>query len=156
MKSFDRRTFVKLAGVAAVTPALAGCSSGSNGGDGGGSEYDFVDEEPDYAGWFDDVSNYEGTVDRTGDSEVTVLNGTGPSGKQFEPPAIQVDAGTTVIWEWTGDGSHNVVAESSAFRSDIVQRSGFTFEYTFEEGGIHEYVCEPHRTVGMKGAVVVR
>ncbi|MEF8807353.1 halocyanin domain-containing protein [Natronomonas sp.] len=153
MRAIDRRTFLELAGAATLAPALAGCSSG---GEANEVTYDFVDEEPDYAGWFDDVSNYEGTVDRTGESEVTVMNGTGPHGKQFEPPAIRVDAGTTVVWEWTGDGSHNVAAEDGAFRSDIVQRSGFTFEYTFEERGIYRYVCEPHRTVGMKGAVAVR
>ncbi|WP_336136664.1 halocyanin domain-containing protein [Natronomonas amylolytica] len=152
MRDIDRRTFVELAGAAAVAPALAGCSSG----EASGTAYDFVDEEPDYGGWFDDVPNYEGTVDRTGEREVTVMNGAGRGGKQFEPPAVRVDAGTTVVWEWTGDGSHNVAAESGAFRSDIVQKSGFTFEYAFEERGIYEYVCEPHRTVGMKGAVVVQ
>jgi halocyanin-like protein len=152
MSAIDRRTFLELAGIAAL-PALAGCSSG---GEASEVAYDFVDEEPDYAGWFDDVPNYEGTVDRTGEREVRVVNGAGPSGKQFEPPAIRVDTDTTVVWEWTGDGSHNVVAESGAFRSDIVQKSGFTFEHTFEERSIYEYVCEPHRTVGMKGAVVVR
>ncbi len=36
-------------------------------------------------------------------------------------------------------------------------RSGqrHTFEHTFEEAGVYTYACTPHKTLGMKGAVVV-
>ncbi|WP_435096699.1 halocyanin domain-containing protein [Halorubrum sp. N11] len=169
---FDRRRFVQATGAAAVATFLAGCSGG-DGGDGttsgdettddggddsgsddGGSE--FLAEEPDYGGWFDDVDNYEGTVDATGSDSVTVNVGAG-SGLSFDPPAIAVSAGTTVVWEWTGEGGgHNVSAESGAFQSETIDEEGHTFEYTFEETGTHEYVCTPHKAVGMKGAVVVR
>jgi halocyanin-like protein len=114
----------------------------------------------DYGGWFDDVGNYDGTtVDATGQSEVTIGVGTEGNGGAFafDPPAVQIDPGTTVIWEWTGEGGqHNVVAESGGdFESELTATAGFTFEHTFEEEGIVTYYCQPHRSLGMKAAVAV-
>jgi halocyanin-like protein len=115
--------------------------------------------EPDYGGWFEDVSNYEETVDRRGQSEVTVEVGTQGNGGAFayEPAAVRVDPGTTVTWEWTGEGGqHNVVTEDGEeMESELVAESGFTFEHTFEGEGVTTYFCEPHRSLGMKGAVAV-
>ncbi|MFC7095878.1 halocyanin domain-containing protein [Halobaculum marinum] len=113
---------------------------------------------PDFDGWFDDVANYDGVVDQTGQSEVTVevgvQNGDGPYG--FGPAAIRVDPGTTVTWEWNGQGgSHNVVAEDGSYESELVAEAGHTFSHTFESEGISKYYCLPHRALGMKGAVVV-
>ena len=111
--------------------------------------------------WLSDVENYEGTVtDRTGQSEVTVQTGAEGNGGNlaFEPAAIRIDTGTTVVWEWTGKGgSHNVAAESGGdFESDLVSDAGHTFEQTFESTGVITYFCSPHRGVGMKGAVIVQ
>ncbi len=115
--------------------------------------------EPDYEGWFSDVSNYDGTVDRTGRDEVTVDVGAAGNGGRlaFGPAAVRVDPGTTVAWEWTGRGGrHNVVAEDGGFVSGgPVVSDEERFEYTFEESGVYEYYCSPHRGLGMKGAVVV-
>jgi halocyanin-like protein len=114
----------------------------------------------DYGGWLDDVGNYDGTtVDATGQSEVTIGVGTEGNGGNFafDPPAVQIDPGTTVVWEWTGEGGqHNVVAEEGGdFESELTATSGFTFEQTFEEEGIITYYCQPHRSLGMKAALVV-
>ena len=112
----------------------------------------------DYGGWFDGVDNFEGTVDKTGTDEVRVTVGAdGNNGPYaFDPPAIRVDPGTTVIWEWTGDGgSHNVVDTAGGFESELVGKGGATFEHTFQDRGIVKYVCSPHESLGMCGAVVV-
>ncbi|SDM94650.1 halocyanin domain-containing protein [Halogranum gelatinilyticum] len=122
----------------------AGESSGSSG--------------PGFDGWFDNVDNFDGVVDETGQSEVTVTVGAeGNNGAfAFDPPAIRVDPGTTVVWEWTGGGgSHNVVAEDGSFESELVGESGHTFSHTFESEGTTKYACVPHKPMGMKGAVVV-
>ncbi|MFB6220467.1 MAG: halocyanin domain-containing protein [Halolamina sp.] len=114
--------------------------------------------EPDYGGWFDDVSNYETTVDRTGQQEVTVAVGAeGNDGNlAFDPPAVRVDPGTTVVWKWTGKGgTHNVAAEAGSFESEMTNEKGFTYERTFQAAGVHKYVCVPHQAMGMKGAIVV-
>jgi halocyanin-like protein len=130
---------------------------GGGGGDAGGTGQL---GDPEYDGWFDDVSNYDGTtVDARGQTDVTVGVGTEGNGGNlaFDPPAVHVDPGTTVVWEWTGEGgAHNVVAEDSTFDSgDAVTDAGTVFEYTFEDDGRYRYICEPHEALGMKGAVVV-
>lgn len=171
MTKYDRRTMLRAAGATALGVSLAGCSGGgggsggteggsdggsNDGGSNGGSDGPAaVDEEPNYDGWFDDVANYEETLDYTDADEVTVAVGAG-NGLQFEPPAIKVAAGTTVVWEWTGQGGeHNVAAEEGSFESELSSEEGHTFEHSFEESGIHRYACTPHRASGMKGAVVV-
>ena len=106
------------------------------------------------------VDNYDGTIeDVTGADEVVVLTGELEDADQtfaFDPPAIRVDEGTTVVWEWVGeDGAHNVAHVNGEFESDVMDGEGETFSYTFDEAGTYLYVCQPHRALGMKGAVVV-
>jgi halocyanin-like protein len=106
-----------------------------------------------------DVGNYEGVVDATGQSEVTVTVGASGNGGNFAfgPAAVQVDPGTTVLWEWNGEGGqHNVVAEEGGdFSSELTTEAGFTYEQTFDSEGVIKYFCQPHRALGMKGVVVV-
>ncbi|GAB7008817.1 halocyanin domain-containing protein [Halorubrum trueperi] len=112
-----------------------------------------------YDGWLDDVDNYDGTHDYTGQDEVTVEVGA-VDGLKFGPAAILIDPGTTVVWEWTGEGGgHNVVATDETFDSgDPVEEAGTTFEYTFEdvvEGDTFNYSCTPHEAAGMKGSIAI-
>lgn len=113
---------------------------------------------PDFGDWFDNVDNFDGVVDRTGQNEVHVTVGAdGNNGAYaFGPAAVRVDPGTAVVWEWNGEGgSHNVAATDGSFESELTGESGFTFEQTFQEAGITRYACLPHEQMGMKGAVVV-
>lgn len=117
-----------------------------------------AEDEFDYGDWFDDVPNFDGTVDRTGEDEVTVQVGTGSNGLAFDPPAIHVDPGTTVVFEWTGEGGAHNVAEAEPderYQSDLTDAAGTTYTVTFESDGISKYVCTPHTAQGMKGAVAV-
>ncbi|RLM56632.1 halocyanin domain-containing protein [Halobellus sp. Atlit-31R] len=144
----DRRAFLRrtATGVgAAATLALSADSAAAQ-------------SEPDYGGWFDGVDNFDGTYDYTGQSEVTVSVGSEANGGYygFNAAAIRVDPGTTVVWKWTGKGnSHNVIAEDGTFESDLYAAAGETFEHTFESEGTYKYYCQPHRALGMLGAVVV-
>ena len=170
--TFERRTVLKTMAVGAATATIAGCSSnegsdGSGGDDSGGddsgsdesgSDESGGDGSAEFDGWFDDVGNYDGVVDETGSSEVTVTVGAQGNGGgfAFSPAAVRIDAGTTVVWEWTGDGgSHNVVAEDGSFESEQTDEAGHTFEYEFGDSGTYKYACVPHKAMGMKGAVVV-
>jgi len=110
----------------------------------------------DYGGWFEGVGNFDGTVDKRGQDEVTVAVGASGNGGPyaFDPPAVHVDPGTTVVWEWTGDGRHDV-ATDDAYASDLVGEEGATFSHTVESEGIQRYYCTPHQQMGMKGALVV-
>ncbi|WP_368280055.1 halocyanin domain-containing protein [Halomarina oriensis] len=138
-----RRAFLAVAaGSLAVGTGCLNDGSGGSGGEG-------------YGDWFDDVDNHDGAVDRTGQSETSVAVGA-EDGLAFAPAAIEVDPGTTVVWEWTGrGGGHNVVERDDAFSSPLLQAEGETWSYTFEEVGVFPYFCDPHRTLGMKGGVDV-
>ena len=118
----------------------------------------YAQETFDYDGWFEDVPNYDGTVDMTGEDEVVVDVGGGAAGLTFEPAAIHVDPGTTVVYEWTGEGGgHNVVEQETGerYESERTDEAGTIYEVTYESDGISKYVCVPHIANGMKGAVAV-
>jgi halocyanin-like protein len=144
----DRRTVLATAaGLAAAS--LAGCSASSRKEN---------DSSTDFDGWFEDVSNYDGVADRTGQTKVEVTVGAKGNGGNmaFAPAGLRVSPGTTVVWTWTGAGNmHNVVADDGAFESEMRSAEGATFEHTFERTGTFEYYCAPHESAGMKGAVVV-
>jgi len=175
----SRRRYVVGTGAALTTGLLAGCSGG--GGDesdgesesGGESESEsgsestggeMVDDVPseidDYLSE-NDARLYEGTIaDYTGQDEVVVAVGAGDIGFAFDPAAIRIDAGTTVVWEWTGEGgAHNVVAEDASttqFDSgEPIDEEGHTFEQTFEDAGIELYYCTPHKANGKLGGIDV-
>jgi halocyanin-like protein len=154
-----RRDLLGLGGTA-VAAALAGCSGGGGGtetvgGDGSGGTA--TAGEP-FGGYLSAVQNFDGVVDRTGTDRTTVKvgveNGQGAFG--FGPAALRVSTGTEVVWEWTGRGaSHNVVAEDGRFESQLTATEGHTYTRTFESPGTVKYYCQPHRSVEMKGVVVV-
>lgn len=110
--------------------------------------------------WLAETSTYDGSVaDRTGEDPVSIAVGStsgDAQGLAFDPPAIRIDPGTTVVWEWTGNGgSHNVVHEGGQFESELTPSGEFTFEQTFDEERLNRYYCAPHRAIGMKGVVIV-
>ena len=115
---------------------------------------------PEVNGWLRDVDNFDGTVaDRTTADVVDVAVGaTGNGGNfAFAPPAVKITSGTTVRWEWTGNGgAHDVAFEDLDLDSgEVVAEAGYTLEYTFEQTGAFLYHCRPHSALGMRGAVVV-
>jgi len=115
-------------------------------------------EGTDLTDWFANTDGAGSVVDRTEKSEVTVTVGAEANGGGFGfgPPVVRVAPGTTVVWEWNGaGGSHNVVDEDGAFESPMQGNEGDSFSYTFESAGVTRYYCAPHRSMGMKGAVVV-
>jgi len=163
-----RRDVLRGIGVTAMAGVLAGCSTetqnggggdgGSDGGDGGNGGGGGVPSEVD--SYLSDANGYDGSIaDRTGESNPTVMVGAGDQGLAFDPAAIRVSTGTTVTWEWTGEGGgHNVVSDDGTFSSgdsDYVSEAGYTYEYTFESAGNYTYYCVPHQGLGMLGAVVV-
>ena len=154
----SRRGFLRTAAGATAVSAAAGTATaqeGTEGGDGGGGG------EPDYGGFLDQVGNFDGTtVDATGQDTATVEVGVQANGGAFGfgPPAIHVDNGATVQFEWTGNGGgHNVVSDGDGplDSGSAVSSAGVNYEHTFEEDGIYPYVCVPHESLGRKGAVVV-
>ncbi|MDY6817874.1 MAG: halocyanin domain-containing protein, partial [Halobacteriales archaeon] len=136
-------------------------SQGGGGGSGGAVG------EPDYGGWFTsnarggETTSYKKTVDKRGQDEVTVEVGAEGNGGPyaFGPTAVRVDPGTTVVFKWVSD-THNILVESQPDGGgwqghEPIENTGFSIEHTFETEGIYKYFCQPHLTLGMKGAIVV-
>lgn len=67
----------------------------------------------------------------------------------FDPSALDIAVGTTVVWTWEGLAPHNVVGLEFA---SPVQTSG-VFRLAFATPGSYDYVCTLHR--GMHGRVLV-
>jgi halocyanin-like protein len=152
-----RRQFLQRVGALAAssTAVLAGCRGDPD--DDGDDTY--VPNEPNYQGWFENVSNYRGTVEARGQSDYEIRVGVqGANGYYYYgPAAVAVSPSTTVTWVWTGrGGTHNCVSTSGAFTSGrLVDEAGHTFTHTFDNPGIYRYYCSPHQSLGMKGAVFV-
>ena len=148
----NRRDFLRTAG------GVAGGGAAVAAGSGTAAAQTVQPVWPDYVS---DASNgsYE---DLRGQSEVTVT--VGPGGNfSYGPTKIWIDSGTTVTFEWASD-FHNVVPQSqpegagwegSPGGSSDTYDEGYTFESTFETGGMYSYYCQPHESSGMKGAIAV-
>lgn len=162
---YGRRGFLRAAGGVAVAGLLAGCTSAGSGGntgadtggDGSGenSGTNDANEGGSIEEWLADTGNYDSVEDMTGKNSVTVEVGAeGNNGvNAFAPAAIEISPGTTVTWEWI-NGYHNVVDENGQFSSGEPEQNA-TFEHTFDTAGTILYYCEPHRSMGMKGAIIV-
>jgi halocyanin-like protein len=141
-----RRDFLRVAGGSAAAGTAAATATPAA-------------AQASFDGWMSDVGNYSEVADATGQDEVTITVGSQANGGNFgfDPAAVQVDPGTTIVWEWNGEGGqHNVVAEEGGeFESELTAEAGFTFEQTPESEGVIKYFCQPHRALGMKGVVVV-
>lgn len=154
---WGRREFLCASSVA-VAGLFAGCTNiggddtrferRNNGAD-DGSEPSSVDE------WLAETDNYDSVEDLTGKNSTTVEVGAeGNNGSNaFAPTAIEVSPGTTVTWEWV-NGYHNVVATDGQFNSGEAEQNA-TFQHTFETAGTVFYYCDPHKSMDMKGAVIV-
>ena len=159
--SYKRRQVVQLIGATAAVGAIAGCLGDDDDGaddDGGNGVPDDVPEE--IHNFLEHANEYDDSIDdQTGESEIRVEVGAGSGGLAFSPAAVRVDEGTTIVWEWTGEGGgHDVVSTGDSefdFESDRTDEAGHEFEHTFDGTGIALYECRPHRNQGMLGAVEV-
>lgn len=148
-----RRSFVVGAGAVVGMVATAGCIGDDDDDD--DTTDDNGEDEVDVDTYLEDTPNFDSVEDFTGQDEVTIENGFKDdyNGFVFDPPAIQVDVGTTVVWEWIDDEAHSVTHEGGDFDSGDEQ--DHEFEYTFDEEGTWLYYCRPHQAMGQKGAVIV-
>jgi plastocyanin len=75
----------------------------------------------------------------------------------FSAPTITIDRGTSVRWRNTTGTFHTVTPDGhQAFAERQTGARGQTFETRFDAPGRYLYYCEPHRSLGMTGEIVVR
>ena len=61
----------------------------------------------------------------------------------YDPGAVTVPAGTTVVWFNKGKEEHTVTADDKSFDSGI-KKTGGTFSRAFPRPGKYAYHCQPH------------
>lgn len=104
------------------------------------------------------TSNWDMDVfDYRGHDTVTVQVGENENGNMvFEPAAIAIDSGTTVKWEWVGDGEEHSIYTGGYpdFSTEPYSEAGVHTEQTFEEEQeLRLYSCVRHDN--MRGGIVI-
>jgi len=121
------------------------------------------------------VIGLSGCLSASGNSEYDI----GMSMHAFDPAAVTVGVGDTVVWRNTSAHAHTVTAYGSQLPEDAAFFSsgefedtqtardawnngtngslyqGDQFSHTFEVAGEYPYFCIPHERNGMTGTVVV-
>lgn len=88
-------------------------------------------------------------------------------GQHYTPHLVWIEEGGTVTWH-NESGAHTATAYSEAndrpsripdeeysWDSGTLTEEGATYEKTFDEAGVYDYLCTPHEGVGMVGTVLV-
>ncbi|HJT73608.1 MAG TPA: plastocyanin/azurin family copper-binding protein [Chitinophaga sp.] len=76
-------------------------------------------------------------------------------GMRFSPKKIEISVGDTVVWVNGSNMPHNVISDDGVVVSSLMKK-GETFLYVFRKAGTFPYYCQPHRSMGMKGTVIVK
>ncbi len=77
---------------------------------------------------------------------------------RFSPATVTIPAGGTVVWKFEGSLPHSTTSEAGspkAWDSGILG-PGATYAVKFDQPGTYPYYCTPHRSMGMKGVVIVQ
>ncbi len=166
MTPVDRRSFLRLSGIAALS-GLAGCGSQSAPDD-GGSPSPSSTSTPGASGTpgADSLGSSSG-LRSSATVQATVLESDQGAGRFVNTPAVVwLESGGSITWEIAG-GSHSVTAyhpkydralripeAASPFDSGVLA-AGETFSHAFESPGVYNYFCRPHEGLGMVGLVIV-
>tara|TARA_X000001036_G_C20634898_1_gene788691 strand:+ start:982 stop:1431 length:450 start_codon:yes stop_codon:yes gene_type:complete len=76
---------------------------------------------------------------------------------RFSPSTVTIEEGDAVRFFWDGQLlPHNAVEENETFDSGDT-KSDEDYRFVFIQGlnGTFEYYCEPHRSLGMVGQIIV-
>jgi len=165
-----RRTVLKATGTTVLLGALAGCSE-SSGSDPTQTATDTptptAEPTTEPATTTQDASTAESTAEDQSGSGGHVTDGAhvevGPDGNfRFEPGTdepLYITPGTEVLFYWASD-SHNIAVEQRPEGAtweghETVESEGFEHRHTFETRGEYRFHCQPHRSIGMTGTIVV-
>lgn len=75
---------------------------------------------------------------------------------EFSMPELHVAPGTTVRWRNTTSNYHTVTPDGHGYWTEWQTAGmGESFEVTFTQAGTYPYYCNPHRSLGMMGTVIV-
>lgn len=106
------------------------------------------------------VSPFAAFADSHGDKPVVQMLNRAPDSNDrqvFDPPVLQVQPGTTVLFKAT-DRGHNSEANKDMIPDGVADWKGpigRDIEIAFETPGIYGYHCTPHQSAGMVGLILV-
>lgn len=155
----DRRSFLKAAGATAAV-GFAGCT---------GPEQTETEEHHDDGHGHDDDDDHGhgGGYDEPVEHAEVEMYSTEDGDHHFDPHVVWLKPGGSIEWV-NKSGSHTTTGYHPD--NDTVQRvpdggetwdsgylteEGATYEHTFEEEGVYDYVCTPHEAAGMVSTVLV-
>jgi plastocyanin len=72
----------------------------------------------------------------------------------FKPGTIEIKKGSKVTWHWV-NGRHTVTFVKGSYNKTLT-RGHQTRSRTFKKRGKFKYYCRFHRSLGMRGKVVVK
>jgi FtsP/CotA-like multicopper oxidase with cupredoxin domain len=73
---------------------------------------------------------------------------------RFDPNALTIAVGTTVVWTNKGQDWHSVAAFDGSFESGRIA-PGESFAHRFDQPGKYQYICKHHFMQGMTGTITV-
>ncbi len=92
-------------------------------------------------------------TNETNDTIITVDS----TNLRFSPSTVTIEEGDAVRFFWDGQLlPHNAVEENETFDSgDTKSSEDYRFIFVLGLNGTFEYYCEPHRSLGMVGQIIV-
>ena len=94
------------------------------------------------------------SADNTTNATIVTVDSTN---LRFSPSTVTLTEGDTIRFFWDGQLlPHNAVEDNGVFDSgDTTSDQDYSFLFTAGLNGTFDYFCEPHRSVGMVGQIIV-
>lgn len=102
------------------------------------------------------ISGDIGLLQDEGEEHTVTVDGFG-SNIRFVPETLTINEGDTVRFLWSGELlPHNAIEQNELFNSGAAMRDvDYTFTFDYNQSGVYEFYCEPHRDLGMLGEITV-
>lgn len=97
-----------------------------------------------------------GLMQDDGEVHTVTVDGFG-SNLRFVPDTLTINEGDTVQFLWSGQLlPHNAIEQNEVFNSGDAERDvDYTYTFNYNQSGVYEFYCEPHRDLGMVGEITV-
>jgi len=97
-----------------------------------------------------------GLLQDDGEVHTVTVDGFG-SNLRFVPDSLTINEGDTVQFLWSGQLlPHNAIEQNEVFDSGDAERNvDYTYTFNYNQSGVYEFYCEPHRNLGMIGEITV-
>ena len=97
-----------------------------------------------------------GLLQDDGEVHTVTVDGFG-SNLRFVPDSLTINEGDTVQFLWSDQLlPHNAIEQNEVFDSGDAERNvDYTYTFNYNQSGVYEFYCEPHRNLGMIGEITV-